>query len=69
MLTGATEDCPRFGPHWELIGFQGNDPSTDLRGVGMLGLLQLLYLVTNYREESQAMYLLSRDDHQVCLIM
>ena len=32
----------RFGKHWEEIGFQGVDPSTDLRGVGMLGLLCLL---------------------------
>jgi hypothetical protein len=22
-LTGAKFDCPRFGPHWEQIGFQG----------------------------------------------
>ena len=28
------------------IGFQGNDPSTDLRGAGMLGLRNLHYFVT-----------------------
>ena len=32
---------PRFGPRWETIGFQGDDPATDLRGAGMLALLQL----------------------------
>jgi hypothetical protein len=33
--------CPRIGNHWEEIGFQGNDPASDLRGVGLLGLFQL----------------------------
>lgn len=35
---------PRFGPQWEVIGFQGNDPATDLRGAGVLALLQMLHL-------------------------
>lgn len=35
---------PRYGPHWTALGFQGDDPATDLRGAGMLGLLQLFYL-------------------------
>ena len=29
-------DPPRYGGHWEEIGFQGTDPATDLRGVGMI---------------------------------
>jgi len=45
QLTGARFDCPRYGHHWEDIGFQRNDPATDLRGVGVLGLVQALYLV------------------------
>jgi hypothetical protein len=28
---------------WGELGFQGNDPATDFRGMGMLGLLQLEY--------------------------
>eukprot|EP00762_Andalucia_godoyi_P002571 ANDGO_03330.mRNA.1 ELMO domain-containing protein B len=44
-LTGtSTRQCPRFGSHWETIGFQGSDPATDLRGGGLLGLLQLLFI-------------------------
>lgn len=35
---------PRFGPQWEVIGFQGNDPATDLRGAGILALLQVQHL-------------------------
>jgi len=46
LLTAGNSDCPRYGSHWERIGFQGNDPATDLRGVGLLGLLQPLFLVT-----------------------
>ncbi|XP_015794401.1 ELMO domain-containing protein 3-like [Tetranychus urticae] len=38
------EPIPRTGPHWETIGFQGIDPATDLRGVGIFALYQLLYL-------------------------
>ena len=35
---------PRFGPQWEVIGFQGNDPATDLRGAGVLALLNMLQM-------------------------
>ena len=58
-LTGSKVKQPRFGPHWEDIGFQGNDPATDLRGSGFLGLLQLLVLVTKYRDIALEMYKLS----------
>ncbi|XP_067376296.1 ELMO domain-containing protein 3 isoform X1 [Channa argus] len=50
-LIGSKLDCPRYGPHWENIGFQGffctagTDPSTDLRGTGFLGLMHTLYFV------------------------
>jgi len=32
----------RHSPQWTLIGFQGSDPATDFRGMGLLGLLNLL---------------------------
>ena len=35
---------PRFGPRWETVGFQGDDPATDLRGSGMLSLIQALHM-------------------------
>ncbi|XP_069475050.1 ELMO domain-containing protein 3 isoform X2 [Ambystoma mexicanum] len=44
-LTGSRFDCPRFGTHWEHLGFQGLDPATDLRATGLLGLMHTLYLV------------------------
>lgn len=37
-----------FHPSWKKIGFQGDDPTTDLRSTGILGLLHLLYLIDLY---------------------
>jgi hypothetical protein len=63
--TGARQFMPSTGPHWDAIGFQGADPATDLRGVGVLGLLQLLYLVTRHADAALDMYRLSRHTRQV----
>ncbi|XP_050397519.1 uncharacterized protein LOC126815690 isoform X2 [Patella vulgata] len=61
LLTGSRFDSPRFGSHWEEIGFQGRDPSTDLRGVGVLGLVQLLYFLQHdkYGDIARDIYKLS----------
>jgi hypothetical protein len=32
--------------HWEGVGFQGTDPSTDFRDMGVFALLQMLSHVT-----------------------
>ena len=32
----------RISEQWTLIGFQGTDPATDFRGMGLLGLLNLV---------------------------
>ncbi|CAN7990527.1 unnamed protein product, partial [Ixodes hexagonus] len=65
-LTNAVYDCPRYGNHWEKIGFQGTDPATDLRGVGLLGLLQLLFLTIGLEngELVKDIYRLSCDNVQ-----
>ena len=47
LLMKSQVSCPRYGSHWEDIGFQGNDPATDLRGAGMLGLVNLFDFVTS----------------------
>lgn len=54
----------RYGSHWEDVGFQGKDPATDLRGCGMLGLLQLLHLWDAGPSNARAIYRLSRDADQ-----
>lgn len=46
-LTGNITEQPQKGYHWQAVGFQGNDPATDLRAVGLFGLLQLLYLTSD----------------------
>ncbi|XP_047113426.1 ELMO domain-containing protein 3-like [Schistocerca piceifrons] len=56
-FTGANLGCPCYGVHWEHIGFQGSDPGSDLRGVGMLGMLQLLYLSSNPKLSSLARHI------------
>uniref|UniRef100_A0A6G1S965 ELMO domain-containing protein 2 n=1 Tax=Aceria tosichella TaxID=561515 RepID=A0A6G1S965_9ACAR len=39
-----TPDDSIVSSRWSLIGFQGEDPGTDFRGMGLLGLEQLEYL-------------------------
>lgn len=38
----------RISKQWQDIGFQGNDPRTDFRGMGMLGLENLLFFAQEY---------------------
>lgn len=64
ILQDVSTECSRFGSHWEEIGFQGDDPATDLRGVGMFGVIQLFYLVKNHQEFAKKMHKLSRDERQ-----
>ena len=65
-LTGAKVDCPRFGKHWETIGFQHSDPATDLQGTGFLSLLHLLYTLSSCDSISMMIniYKLSQDSTQ-----
>eukprot|EP00241_Pyramimonas_parkeae_P003356 CAMPEP_0114244054 /NCGR_PEP_ID=MMETSP0058-20121206/11127_1 /TAXON_ID=36894 /ORGANISM="Pyramimonas parkeae, CCMP726" /LENGTH=712 /DNA_ID=CAMNT_0001356953 /DNA_START=355 /DNA_END=2493 /DNA_ORIENTATION=- len=60
-FTGAQGQIPRYGAHWEDVGFQGSDPATDLRSCGMLGLMQLLYLHHHHKKNAEHIYMLSRD--------
>jgi len=66
QLTSTRVDCPRYGEHWEAIGFQGTDPSTDLRGVGVLGLVTATYLAVTPEllPFTRDLYALSRTQDQ-----
>lgn len=44
VFTGHRPELPRLGSHWTELGFQGQDPATDLRASGMLGLLHMYLL-------------------------
>jgi len=54
--------CPRFGSHWQQIGFQDRDPATDLRSVGMLGMLQILAFLSSHLELVKNIYKYSIDE-------
>lgn len=41
----------RVSEQWKLIGFQGNDPATDFRGMGLLGLHNLVYFAETYPDK------------------
>lgn len=62
---GMGESAPaRIGPHWDQIGFQGQDPATDLRAAGSLALVQLLYYVQSFPDRAKASLKLSHDKKQ-----
>ena len=49
--------------HWEKIGFQNANPVSDVRGAGMLGVLQSLYFAENYKGVAAEYYNTSRDEN------
>jgi hypothetical protein len=50
----------RIGNQWQLIGFQGSDPATDFRGMGLLGLDQLIFFAKKYPRHAQKALTTSR---------
>lgn len=58
ICAGKHGPVPRYGPHWADVGWQGDDPATDLRSAGVFGLLQLLYLSHHHAGAAQALYAL-----------
>ncbi|XP_046759435.1 ELMO domain-containing protein 3 isoform X10 [Gallus gallus] len=63
-LTCSRLGCPRYGAHWEELGFQGADPGTDLRGTGMLGLMQMLYFVMDSQMLPLALEIFRLSQHE-----
>lgn len=53
----------RISKEWGAIGFQGDDPKTDFRGMGLLGLENLLYFANNYN--GVARHVLSHSHHPI----
>lgn len=48
---------------WDRVGFQGEDPATDLRATGLLGLLHMLYLIDQYPCLTARLWQVCRGDH------
>ncbi|KAG5893460.1 hypothetical protein JTB14_012177 [Gonioctena quinquepunctata] len=53
----------RVTKQWQDIGFQGEDPKTDFRGMGLLGLENLLFFASEHRIPAQ--HVLSHSHHPV----
>jgi hypothetical protein len=51
----------RVSKQWQELGFQGDDPATDFRGMGVLGLIQLIYFCERHPHLSKRIY--SRSFH------
>ncbi|XP_070553832.1 ELMO domain-containing protein 2-like [Ptychodera flava] len=43
----------RITKQWGEIGFQGDDPKTDFRGMGMLGLHNLVFFASHFNNEAR----------------
>ncbi|GMH36766.1 hypothetical protein BSKO_04639 [Bryopsis sp. KO-2023] len=59
--TGADVAVPTKGAHWTELGFQGSDPSTDLRGGGMLSLWLMYNLHHHNAKNAVRIFKLSTD--------
>ncbi|EKX50442.1 hypothetical protein GUITHDRAFT_47364, partial [Guillardia theta CCMP2712] len=64
-VTGSKEPRARIGRHWEDIGFQGTDPATDLRDLGMLSMLLLLYASSNHLQKVKQVFLFASESASV----
>ncbi|KAH8381351.1 hypothetical protein KR093_003027 [Drosophila rubida] len=53
LLMPDTPLTGRISKQWQEIGFQGDDPKTDFRGMGILGLDNLLYFASAYNDAAK----------------
>jgi hypothetical protein len=60
LMTGCKAAPLRRGSHWQPLGFQSDDPITDLRATGMLGLLMPLQLFAKFQTLGQKVLRVSR---------
>lgn len=44
----------RVSDQWKILGFQGTDPASDFRGMGLLGLHNLIYFAEKYTDTFRA---------------
>jgi len=62
LLKDDEELTARKSEQWQTIGFQGVDPATDFRGMGILGLEQLIYFAQNFNDTAK--HILSCSHHK-----
>merc|ERR1712183_755629 len=61
LLQPERQLSARISKDWTDIGFQGDDPKTDFRGMGILGLANLVYFAK--RHNNQAISTLQHSHH------
>lgn len=61
LLVPEQQLTTRISKQWGMIGFQGDDPKTDFRGMGILGLDNLLHFSSSYN--CAARHVLSHSHH------
>jgi len=62
LLKGDEVLSSRKSEQWQTLGFQGKDPATDFRGMGILGLEQLIYFAQNFNDTAK--HVLSCSHHK-----
>ena len=50
----------RYSKQWGEIGFQGKNPATDFRGMGVLSLKNLIYFIESKTDEAKRLFSLSQ---------
>lgn len=60
-LSQPEQEFVRQGECWEDIGFQRDDPVSDIRGGGILSLVNMIYFLEHYNEAAQGMIERSRN--------
>jgi len=63
LVDAESKPYIRISKQWGEIGFQGNDPKTDFRGMGMLGLENLLFFVREFNKAAK--HILSHSHHPI----
>lgn len=56
LLKPGTEIESRYTDQWGEIGFQGKNPATDFRGMGILTLKLLIFFLENATEDAQRVF-------------
>lgn len=60
LITGVSNPPLRKGAHWEDIGFQTKDPISDLRCLGMMGLILPIGIFSRHKAFAQRVIQISR---------
>lgn len=62
FLTSTQEEPNKKGNHWENIGFQGENPATDLRAAGLMSIVHLLFFFEHNPTYFRDVYLLGTSE-------